>query len=50
MKKLIDFKGAPLVEAIQEYADKFCEGNFNMAVRMLTTNALAEIARLEQGE
>ena len=42
MKKLIDFKTANLVDSIQKYADKFCEGNFNMAVRMLTKNALTE--------
>ena len=46
MKKLIDFKAEPLVKSIQDYADKYCEGNFNMAVRQLTTNALAEMARL----
>lgn len=42
MKKLIDFKSDTLVGSIQKYADKFCEGNFNMAVRMLTKNALDE--------
>ncbi len=38
MKKLIDFKD--LVESIQKYADKNCEGNFNMAVRKLITKGL----------
>ena len=46
MKKLIDFKDENLVKCIQAYADKFCEGNFNMAVRMLTTQALGSIERL----
>lgn len=38
MKKVIDFKD--MAEAIQEYADLFCEGNFNMAVRQLTKKGL----------
>ena len=38
MKKLIDFKG--LEKAIQEYADLFCEGNFNLAVRQLTKKGI----------
>ncbi len=38
MKKLIDFKG--LEVSIQEYADLFCDGNFNMAVRQLIKGAL----------
>ena len=41
MKKLIDFKD--MVEAIQEYADLFCEGNFNMAVRQLIKKGLADV-------
>ena len=40
MKKVIDFKGMDLVKAIQDYADAFCEGNFNMAVRCLTKKAI----------
>lgn len=38
MKKIIDFRG--MEKAIQEYADLFCEGNFNMAVRQLTKKGL----------
>ena len=38
MKKVIDFKG--MVKEIQDYADLFCEGNFNMAVRQLTKKGL----------
>ena len=34
-KKEVGFQ-APLLKAIQEYADLFCEGNFNLAVRKLT--------------
>lgn len=40
MKKLIDFKNEQLVDKIQSYADEMCEGNFNMAVRMLTLVAV----------
>lgn len=29
-----------LNEAIQQYADSFCEGNFNMAVRQLCNKGL----------
>ncbi|AUR86901.1 hypothetical protein NVP1090B_66 [Vibrio phage 1.090.B._10N.286.48.F1] len=46
MKKLIDFKDGKLVEEIQAHADEFCEGNFNMAVRMLTAMTLAKIKQL----
>ena len=38
MRKMIDFKN--LVGAIQAYADKHCEGNFNMAVRQLVKKGL----------
>ena len=38
MRKLIDFK--ELEQQIQTYADKNCEGNFSMAVRMLIKAAL----------
>jgi hypothetical protein len=38
MKKLIDFK--EMEKQIQDYADLFCEGNFNMAVRQLTKKGL----------
>ena len=38
MKKLIDFKG--MCKAVQEYADKYCEGNFSMAVRQLVKKGL----------
>lgn len=47
MKKLIDFKDENLVKEIQEHADEFCEGNFNMAVRMLTAMMLSKIKTLE---
>ena len=40
MKKLIDFKA--LQKEIQAYADKYCEGNFNLAVRILIKKALKE--------
>ena len=39
MKKVIDFD-KDLQKAIQDYADLFCEGNFNMAVRQLTKSGL----------
>lgn len=42
MKKVIDF-GDDLQKAIQEYADLFCEGNFNMAVRQLTKKGLKDV-------
>jgi hypothetical protein len=29
-----------LAKAVQEYADSFCEGNFNMAVRMMIKKEL----------
>lgn len=29
-----------LVKSIQDYADLFCEGNFNMAVRQLAKKGL----------
>jgi hypothetical protein len=38
MKKLIDFKKNK--EAVQEYADEHCEGNFNLAVRQLIRKGL----------
>ena len=38
MKKLINFKD--LKEAIQEYADKHCEGNYSLAVRELIRSGL----------
>ena len=38
MKKLIDFKN--MVKDIQVYADKHCEGNFNLAVRVLVKKGL----------
>jgi len=34
MKKLIDLP-ENLIDLIQEFADKNCEGNFSMAVRMI---------------
>lgn len=40
MKKLIDFKDENLVKLIQEYADKYCEGNFNQAVRKIAVKFL----------
>lgn len=39
MKKVIDFD-KDLQKAIQDYADLFCEGNFNMAVRQLTKKGI----------
>ena len=39
MKKLIDFKN--MQQAIQDYADKNCDENFSMAVRVLIREALA---------
>lgn len=33
MKKLINFKD--LREAVQDYANEFCEGNYSLAVREL---------------
>ncbi len=39
-KKEINFKEAELMKAIQEYADLYCEGNFNMAVRQLCAKGL----------
>jgi len=38
MKKLIDFKS--LGEQVQKYADVNCEGNFNLAVRILIKKGL----------
>lgn len=38
MKKLINFKG--LERLIQDYADEQCEGNFNLAVRVLIRKGL----------
>lgn len=38
MKKLIDFKN--MVKDIQTYADEHCEGNFNLAVRVLIKKGL----------
>mgnify|MGYP000353766855 CR=1 FL=1 len=38
MKKLINFHS--LHESIQNYADKHCEGNFSMAVRVLIKKGL----------
>lgn len=35
---LIDFRN--LKAEIQKYADEHCDGNFSMAVRMLTRTAL----------
>ena len=37
-KRLIDFKGS--CEAIQEYADLYCGGNFSFAVRKLVQAGL----------
>ena len=38
MKKLINFKD--LKASIQEYADKYCEGNYSLAVRELVRSGL----------
>jgi len=38
MKKLIDFQ--EMWKTVQHYADKNCEGNFNMAVRKLVKEGL----------
>ena len=40
MKKVINFKSLELVRKVQEYADKHCEGNFNLAVRLLVKKGL----------
>ena len=40
MKKLIDFK--EMWQAIQHYADKNCDGNFNQAVRRLVKSGLKQ--------
>ena len=39
MKKLIDFK--ELWQAIQDYADTHCEGNFSMAARQLVKKGIS---------
>lgn len=39
MRKLIDFK--ELASIIQEYANSHCDGNFNMAVRVLIKKGLS---------
>jgi len=38
MKKWIDFKN--LYNAVKQYADDYCEGNFNLAVRQLVKKGL----------
>ena len=38
MRRLIDFKD--MIGSIKDYADKNCEGNFNMAVRQIATKAV----------
>ena len=38
VKKLINFKD--LEKAIKDYADKFCEGNYSLAVRELVREGL----------
>lgn len=38
MKKLINFKD--LAKSIKDYADKNCEGNFSLAVRVLIKKGL----------
>ena len=38
MKKLVDFRD--LSKSVQSYADKNCEGNFSLAVRVLIKKAL----------
>lgn len=40
MRKLIDFKD--LISSITEYANKHCEGNFNLAVRQLIKKGLKD--------
>jgi hypothetical protein len=39
LRKLIDFKLQE--KEVQEYADKHCEGNFNLAVRQLIKKGLS---------
>lgn len=39
MKKLIDFKSVYL--SVKEYAEKNCDGNFSLAVRVLIKKGLA---------
>ena len=47
MKKVIDFRD--YTKLIQEYADKHCEGNFSMAVRVLINRGLLADIR-DRGE
>lgn len=46
MKKLIDFK--KLLLPVKDYADKYHEGNFNLAVRVLVREGLS-VALRKQG-
>jgi len=46
-KKEINF-GDDLVLAIQAYADVYCEGNFNLAVRQLTRSGLMSEQNVKQ--
>ncbi len=39
MKKWIDFR--ELFDSVQKYANKNCDGNFNMAVRQLVKKGLS---------
>ena len=39
MKVLINFKS--LLDDVKAYADKYCEGNFNLAVRQLVKKGLS---------
>ena len=50
MKKLINFKFKELVDLIQSYADKECEGNFSLAVRVLIKKGLGNYTAEKQGD
>lgn len=48
MKKLIDFKD--LQKCVQKYADKYHEGNFNLAVRQLVKLGMNAKPKLKNNE
>ena len=50
MKKLINFKFKELIESIQYYANKECEGNFSLAVRVLIKKGLVNYSAEKQGD
>ena len=42
MKKLINFKTTNLIDEVQDFADKYFEGNFSQAVRKLQVKSLTK--------